>query len=118
MWVTQRELATMGTGSSTAVVVLDGGPTVEILLEGDLDLAISPLLAPVVRKVLGDPEVRSIELDVALVAFCDSSGLSALLNARNRAADKGVALRLVRVGARLERLLAATGLGRVLGVAG
>ncbi len=100
------------------MLVLDGGPVVEILLEGDLDLAVAPLLAPVVRQVLGDPEVRSIEIDVALVSFCDSSGLSALLNARNRAAERGVALRLVRVGPRLERLLAATGLGRVLGVSG
>jgi anti-sigma B factor antagonist len=105
----------MGDISTVAAVVLDGGTTAQILLAGDLDLTTAATLGPAVRHLLADPAVGCIQVDVALVSFCDSSGLSALLNAQKLAAARGVRLYLVQVGARLEMVLDVTGLGRLLG---
>ncbi len=104
----------MGDNSAVTAVVLDSGSTAQILLAGDLDLTAGATLAPAVRHLLADPEVDRIEIDVALVPFCDSSGLGALLVAQKLAAGQGVALYLIQVGARLETMLDVTGLADML----
>jgi len=104
----------MGDNSAVTAVVLDGGSTAQILLAGDLDLTTAATLGPAVRHLLADPEVSRVEIDVALVPFCDSSGLGALLVAQKLAARQGVALYLIQVGTRLEMILDVTGLGDLL----
>lgn len=98
----------MGNGSHMSVVVLDGQSTAQVLLAGELDYAFEGALDPVIAGLLADPQVRRIEIDVALVEFCDSSGLSTLIRAQRSAARRGVALRLVRVGTQLRRVLVLT----------
>ena len=104
----------MGDSSAVTAVVLDGGSTAQILLSGDLDLTTGATLGPAVQYVLADPQVRRIEIDVALVAFCDSSGLSALLLAQKLATRRELPLYLVQVRPRLEMILDVTGLGGLL----
>ena len=104
----------MGDNSAVTAVVLDGGSTAHILLSGDLDLTTADTLGPAVRHVLADPRVGRVEIDVALVSFCDSSGLSALLVAQKLATRRGLPLYLVQVRPRLERILDVTGLGILL----
>jgi anti-sigma B factor antagonist len=104
----------MGDFSTVTAVVLDGGSTAQILLAGDLDLTTAATLGPAVRRLLADPQVTTVRIDVALVPFCDSSGISALLNARKLAAAQGVRLYLVEVGPRLGMILDVTGLSRLL----
>jgi anti-sigma B factor antagonist len=104
----------MGDNSAVTAVVLDGGSTAQILLSGELDLSTAATLSPAVRHVLADPLVSRVEIDVALVPFCDSSGLSALLVAQKLATRRGVSLYLVQVGPRLEMILDVTGLGGLL----
>ena len=101
-----------------AVVVLDHGSTAEVMLAGDLDVDSEPLLRALVTQVLIDPQVRRIEMDMSLVDFCDSSGLTALIRAHAQASGFGVPLRLVRVGSRLRRILHLTGLWDVLDCTG
>ncbi|MHA6763418.1 STAS domain-containing protein [Streptacidiphilus sp. PAMC 29251] len=105
----------MGDISAVTAVVLDSGSTAQILLAGDLDLTTAAVLGPAVRSLLLDPATRCIEIDVALVSFCDSSGLSALLSAQKLAATRDVRLYLIQIGPRLELLLDVTGLGPMLG---
>lgn len=105
----------MGDITTVTAVVLDGGPTAQILLAGDLDLTTAATLGPAVRHLLADPALTCVQVDVGLVSFCDSSGLSALLNAQKLASARGVRLYLVQVGPRLEMVLDVTGLGRLLG---
>ena len=105
----------MGDSSSVTAVVLDSGTTAQILLAGDLDLNTAAILGPAVQHLLADPQLSCVEIDVALVSFCDSSGLSALLAAQKLAGARGVRLYLIQVGPRLEMLLDVTGLGRLLG---
>ncbi|THA56524.1 anti-sigma factor antagonist [Streptomyces sp. A1136] len=53
-------------------------------------------------------------LDVSAVTFCDSSGLSALVQLRRRALDAGGSVVLTGVPGHLRRLLEISGLGPVL----
>ncbi|MBC3839767.1 STAS domain-containing protein [Streptacidiphilus sp. 4-A2] len=93
-----------------AVLVLESGRTAEVLLSGELDVDADQVLRCVLSRILADPLVQRVELDVALVDFCDSGGLTALIRARTRAERFGVRLCLVRVGPQLRRILGMTGL--------
>ncbi|MBC3839877.1 STAS domain-containing protein [Streptacidiphilus sp. 4-A2] len=64
--------------------------------------------------LLRDPRVTHVEVDVALVEFCDSGGLSALMAAALLAADRHVLLNLVQIRLPLQRILEATKLSRLL----
>jgi anti-sigma B factor antagonist len=61
---------------------------VEVRLIGDLDIATAPLLREGLLGVLeGDP--RQITLDMADLSFIDSTGLSVVVGAFNRARQDG-----------------------------
>ncbi|WP_370145170.1 STAS domain-containing protein [Streptacidiphilus sp. EB129] len=92
----------------------DGRPTAQLLLSGELDLDTGPLLAHALAPLLADRGIRRIEVDVALLGFCDAGGLSALLAAQRRATDRGVVFYLIQIRAPLQKVLDAAGLGRLL----
>jgi anti-anti-sigma factor len=100
--------------SALAVLVLDTGRTAELLIAGDLDLSADAVLDPAVSDLLIDPYIERIDVDAALVGFCDSSGLTALVRAHRRSANYGVPLRLVQAGPRLHHILDITGLWQTL----
>ena len=104
----------MSGNSRLAVLVLDGRSTAQILLAGELDHVTAVELDDAVTSVLRDPYVQHVEVDVALVEFCDASGLSALMSAALRAADQHVLLNLVQIRLPLQRILDATKLARLL----
>jgi anti-sigma B factor antagonist len=108
----------MGADPVLAVVVLERGSVAEVLLAGELDVEAAPQQRAAVIQILIDPQVRRIDIDVSLVAFCDSSGLTALIRARGQARGFGVPLCLVQVGPRLRRLLRLTGLWDVFDCTG
>jgi anti-sigma B factor antagonist len=73
-------------------------------LSGDLDLPVRDLVvAQVVEHTT--PDVRHIVLDLECVTFCDSSGLSALLDVKRHADRAGVSLSVTSVPASVARLL-------------
>ncbi|MFC1411706.1 STAS domain-containing protein [Streptacidiphilus sp. N1-12] len=100
----------MADNGRLAVLVLDERRRAQILLAGELDLDAAGLLEQSVATILESPRVRQIEVDVALVLFCDAGGLSALLGARHRAEQRQVPLYLVQVRAVLQKVLDASGL--------
>ncbi len=104
----------MSSNTSLDVVALDRGATAEIMLVGELDLDAEGRVRSAVTGSLIDPQVRHLDIDVALVTFCDSSGLSALTRAYQQATAAGVTMRLVNVGVPLRRILGFTGLWGVL----
>lgn len=104
----------MGDGARLSVLVLDGPRMAEILLSGELDLDATTLLERCVAGILQASRVRLIEVDVALVQFCDAGGLSALLGARSVAERRRVPLYLVQVRAPLQKVLDASGLDNLL----
>ncbi|RSM36332.1 anti-sigma factor antagonist [Amycolatopsis balhimycina DSM 5908] len=84
------------------------GPVVTVL--GEVDVATAPRLrAEIGALTLGPGQL--LVIDLAGVTFCDSSGISALIAARNLAEEAGAGVALAAVPARLSRTFALIGLG-------
>jgi anti-sigma B factor antagonist len=93
---------------------VDGVATV--VLEGELDIA----TASVLDATLTDVErngTGTMLLDLAGVRFIDSTGLRALLSARQRAETAGRTLRLTNIPADVERVFDVTGVRRIFDIA-
>lgn len=98
-----------GASLSATARVLGGGRGSLVVAAGDLDLR----GAPVLREALAGPLLAGrgpVLLELADVAFIDSSGLATLLNAMGRLTRVGRRLVLVAPSAPVRRLLAAIGL--------
>lgn len=85
------------------------GDRAVVELEGEFDLHTAPIFAAAVEHLL-DVGTIDIEVDAGAVAFADSAGLRALLNAQRDAVELGGGLRLTRLSAALDRMLGMTGL--------
>ncbi|MCP9999480.1 STAS domain-containing protein [Streptomyces sudanensis] len=95
---------------SLRLTVTDGGRELCLALAGDLDYDTAEGLTHAVREYLAEhpaPDVLSV--DCARLAFCDSTGLAALLMVRRLTAGTGTALHLRDRPALLDRLLEQTG---------
>jgi anti-sigma B factor antagonist len=88
---------------------------VVVAVSGELDLASSPELRRRVMQLLSLP-VRAITLDLAAVTFMDSSGLAALITARDEARQRHIDFRLASVPAQARMVMELTDTADVLGV--
>jgi anti-anti-sigma factor len=85
-------------------------PNVTLHLTGDLDYLTADHLVGEVSRALGVHDVlRTLRLDFGGVTFCDSAGLSALLDVRRQTGARGVRLYLDQRSPHLDRLLDVTG---------
>jgi anti-sigma B factor antagonist len=76
-------------------------------LVGELDLAAAPQL----ERTLGQPQLqaRLVVLDLRELAFIDSSGVHAIVNATTRAREQGRRLMLLRGPQNVDRVFTLTG---------
>lgn len=82
-----------------AVTVSRTGTVVRLHPDGDLDLATSPALAPVITTALaGDPAPEHLVVDLHRVGFIDCAAVTVLLVGRDQAAARGVTYRVVGAG--------------------
>jgi anti-anti-sigma factor len=88
--------------------------SLELAIAGDLDMAATFKLEPELDRLLDAPDLRRLECNLAGVRFVDSSGLGLLLALRERAQDRGIAMTIVSVSARVQRILDVSGIGTVL----
>ncbi len=83
-------------------------------VRGDIDMAV----ATKVRDAVSAPEVTggqdTVFIDVARVTFIDSSGLSALVEARSALEAQGIAMRLQNPPPPVRRILEVVGLTEIL----
>lgn len=86
---------------------------VRVRLAGELDLSTTPELNAAVDKVL-DEGHRHILVDLGDLAFCDSSGLAALVRGDDLATERGGWLRLTGATGRVDRVLRISGLADLL----
>ncbi|RAG86207.1 anti-sigma factor antagonist [Streptacidiphilus pinicola] len=101
-------------GAATlAVERHDRGSSAEITLIGDIDLDSASLVLRALTRCLLDG-ARTIDVELTHVGFCDCSGLSAFLDAFQRAAAIGASVRLHHPAPPVARLLALTGTGSLL----
>ena len=94
-------------------VECDGGTTT-IRLAGEIDLSAGPdMRAAVAGLVLGVPPTRVV-LDLTDTTFVDSSGIKALLYARDAAARVGASME-VTSNPTVDRVLEVSGVAALLG---
>ncbi|GGV07484.1 anti-sigma factor antagonist [Streptomyces litmocidini] len=98
--------------SALKIVTRDAatGPVLELL--GELDYATAPELRDVLATVTLRPGQRLV-MDLAGMEFCDSSGLTALIIARNHAHAARADIALAAVPARTLRLMNIAGLDQI-----
>jgi anti-anti-sigma factor len=82
-------------------------------LTGELDISSSPRLIATLQD-LARPPARRIDLDCSGVSFLDSTGLRALIVARNEATRHNVDLALADPSPAVRRVIEMTGLAGVL----
>ncbi|WP_194831989.1 STAS domain-containing protein [Nocardia sp. XZ_19_369] len=85
----------------------EAGPVLVFI--GELDAVSSPAVLAAIQT-LALTRGQLLVLDLAGLEFCDSSGISALIAARNRATDADAQLALAAVPARLDRTFNLIGL--------
>jgi anti-sigma B factor antagonist len=84
----------------------NGGPdAARVYVGGELDIATTPQL----ERMLSESQARLVVLDLRELAFIDSCGVHAIVNAGIRARQAGRRLVLVRVPANVDRMLTLTG---------
>ncbi|GLY01220.1 MULTISPECIES: STAS domain-containing protein [Actinoplanes] len=97
----------------TSLDAANGVTTVS--LRGEIDiLSVEQLRVALGEAVAGRP--RLIEVDMAGVAFIDSTGLGALISGFQRARDSGIDFRLARPSANVRQVLVLSGLMEVVPV--
>ncbi|WP_371580580.1 STAS domain-containing protein [Streptomyces sp. NBC_01314] len=84
-----------------------------ITLSGEIDLATAPLVYAALAGCLRD-DIRTIDVDLTAVTFCDAGGLNAFLTASRLGADAGTTLRLHHPPSAMARVIEMTGCGFLL----
>ena len=99
--------------SNITVDVRDGSRAVVIEVSGELDLASSPALQHELERGSGsDAEV--VIVDLQKLEFMDSTGLSVLVRAHQRATEAGRRFGIVKGPPQVQRLLDLTGVAERL----
>ncbi|MFD6172983.1 STAS domain-containing protein [Streptomyces coeruleorubidus] len=79
-----------------------------IVLAGEIDLATAPLVHAALAACVHDG-VRTTDVDLTAVTFCDASGINAFLTASRLATDAGMTLRLHGPPPAMARIIELTG---------
>jgi anti-sigma B factor antagonist len=77
------------------------GSALVISVAGELDMHTAPSLCPALERFLSEAACGLLVVDLGEVVFLGSSGLRALIDIRDRAADHGIGFRLVTAGNRI-----------------
>ncbi len=83
---------------------------------GELDLATSPALQEQLER-LGSTAAALVILDLSQLEFIDSSGLSVVVGAHQRAAKDGWRFALVKGSPQVQQVMSLTGVAELLTVA-
>ncbi|GLW08991.1 anti-sigma factor antagonist [Microtetraspora sp. NBRC 13810] len=95
---------------TTVVHDTPAGPVLEVL--GDLDFHTAPQFRDAVEKIVLRPG-RQLVLDLTGLEFCDSSGVTALIAARNHAFAAEAVIALAAVPSNTARILRIVGLDQM-----
>ncbi|KOG30740.1 STAS domain-containing protein [Streptomyces resistomycificus] len=79
-----------------------------VTLAGEIDLATAPLVHAALTGCLRDG-IRTVDVDLTAVTFCDASGLNTFLTASWLATDAGKTLRLHHPPPAMARIIEMTG---------
>jgi anti-sigma B factor antagonist len=94
--------------SNFNVETRDGNHAVVIEVKGELDLASSPALEQELERGAAS-KAEVVIVDLRALEFMDSTGLSVLVRAHQRATEKGQRFGVVKGPQQVQRLLSLTG---------
>src|SRR6187549_3571791 len=101
----------------SAVVLELDGQRATVVLRGEVDLDVEPLIVEAIRRTARLQDLAVIEVDTTGVTFMDSSGLRALILGRKEAASRGLEFSVrITADGQVARVVALTGLGEALHV--
>ena len=86
----------------------------QLTLAGDLDMSAAFKVEPQLDRLVAEPDLRRLVLDVAAVEFIDSAGLGTLLSIRERTEQLGVEMHVVNVPAPVQRIFDLSGTSTLL----
>jgi anti-anti-sigma factor len=109
-----RVIRVSDTPQAFAVGIVKDGPVVRVVVTGDLDLATANELVAQARPAFGDTTVTDVALDVSGVGFCDSAGISALIQLRKLATESGQELRVTDAQPAVVRVIEYSGVREYL----
>jgi anti-sigma B factor antagonist len=89
---------------------------VVVALAGELDLAAAPAVADAVGRALSRGTVGEVVIDLAQLTFLDSSGVHALMRAREAVRAQGASFAVRRAVPAVTHVLRIAGVGELLGV--
>ena len=87
----------------------DGGRAIRLRVVGEIDMSTAPTFEEALSSAL-DEEPERLMIDLSELNFMDSSGLNALVRARNAMDDTGIELVISGVSDQVRRLLEVSGL--------
>ena len=86
---------------------------VVLSLEGELDMASTPLLQSAIESAALDPKAMVV-LDLQALQFIDSTGLRVILGARDYCGERGQDFAITKGTQQVQRLLSVTGVAEHL----
>ncbi|GAB3830166.1 STAS domain-containing protein [Dactylosporangium cerinum] len=89
--------------------------SVRLDVEGDLDLTVRSSLVGHVDRLLDDPAVTGVVIDLSAVEFIDSSCIGALVGCKLDADKRGRTMRVQGARGQVDEVFEMTGVGAVLG---
>jgi anti-sigma B factor antagonist len=92
------------------------GPVAVLRVNGEVDVATADQLRRAAAQLIARCAASRLEVDLSRVQFMDSTGLGALVTARNLAMAKGMSFAVRAPSPNVRRLLEITGLSGVFGV--
>jgi anti-sigma B factor antagonist len=98
------------------VEVHNEGRAAVVSVSGELDLASSPALEEELERV-GSSDATFVIVDLRALEFMDSTGLSVLIKAHQRAEENGQRFAVIRGPQQVQRLLSLTGVAEKLTLA-
>lgn len=110
------EVVTIDPGGARLNVTADGegaGGTVRVVAAGEVDMSTAGVLRQALDAAL-DGGASMVVVDLADVAFLDSTGIAALLYGRSRAVERRAALGVANPRPQVRRVLEITGVLELL----
>jgi|tagenome__1003787_1003787.scaffolds.fasta_scaffold17215018_1 anti-anti-sigma factor len=85
-----------------------------VAVRGEIDLVTGERFRDLVMRVLGEPGVARLQLDLSALRFIDSNGVTVLVKARRLADEQGITFGVVRVDGAIRDLLEMLGVHGML----
>jgi anti-sigma B factor antagonist len=86
------------------------GDTARAVLSGEFDMRATFTVEPALARVLEEPGLRRLVVDLSRLSFIDSTGIGVLLRVQQESAARGIELVLVPGPDHVHRVFETTGL--------